>query len=304
MTDIAFGATTRIYFNTEDPTGALVTLAGSPAVAVRNAAGTDTTDGVTLAVDSGGTGQHKVTIDTSANPTFYATASAFVVVITAGTVGGVSAVGDFVGEFSIGLLIAASVVADVGITQTGADKVWASATRTLTSFGTVVADIWAAATRTLTAFAFTPSLHADYDAAKTAASPAQVATELATYDAPTKAELDAAVALLATAATLALVKAKTDLIPAAPAAVGDIPTAAQNADKLLGRTRAGGADGGRTVSEALAPLRNKVAMTAIDESAGTATMTVYADDDTTPLYTYAVSLTTLAKSMTALDPTA
>lgn len=36
-----------------------------------------------------------------------------------------------------------SVVADVGITQTGADKVWASASRTLTSMGTLVADIWA-----------------------------------------------------------------------------------------------------------------------------------------------------------------
>lgn len=41
-------------------------------------------------------------------------------------------------------------------------------------------------------------------------SAAQVATELGTYDAPTKAELDSAVAALATAATLALVKAKTD----------------------------------------------------------------------------------------------
>lgn len=45
-----------------------------------------------------------------------------------------------------------SVLADVGITQTGADKVWASAARTLTSFGTLVADIWASATRTLTSF--------------------------------------------------------------------------------------------------------------------------------------------------------
>jgi hypothetical protein len=46
----------------------------------------------------------------------------------------------------------ASVTADVGITQAGADKVWGSAARTLTSFGTVVADIWAYATRTLTNF--------------------------------------------------------------------------------------------------------------------------------------------------------
>ena len=52
-----------------------------------------------------------------------------------------------------------SVTNDVGITQAGADKVWASAARTLTSFGTLVADaaaaVWAAGTRTLSAFGFT-----------------------------------------------------------------------------------------------------------------------------------------------------
>lgn len=37
-----------------------------------------------------------------------------------------------------------NVTNDVGITQGGADKVWTSAARTLTSFGTLVADIWAA----------------------------------------------------------------------------------------------------------------------------------------------------------------
>lgn len=46
-----------------------------------------------------------------------------------------------------------SVVTDVGITQGGADKVWLSAARTLTSFGTLVADIWASASRTLTGIA-------------------------------------------------------------------------------------------------------------------------------------------------------
>lgn len=51
-----------------------------------------------------------------------------------------------------------NVTNDVGITQAGADKVWSSAARTLTSFGTLVADVWANATRTLTAFAFTVTL--------------------------------------------------------------------------------------------------------------------------------------------------
>lgn len=43
-----------------------------------------------------------------------------------------------------------SVTADVGITQAGADKVWSSTSRTLSSFGTLVADIWNNATRSLT----------------------------------------------------------------------------------------------------------------------------------------------------------
>ena len=49
----------------------------------------------------------------------------------------------------------ASVTADVGITQAAADKVWGTTARTLTGFGTLVADIatavWGAATRLLTA---------------------------------------------------------------------------------------------------------------------------------------------------------
>jgi hypothetical protein len=53
------------------------------------------------------------------------------------------------------------VTNDVGITQSGADKVWNSAARTLTSFGTLVADaataVWAAANRTLTALGFVSS---------------------------------------------------------------------------------------------------------------------------------------------------
>jgi hypothetical protein len=48
-----------------------------------------------------------------------------------------------------------SVVADVGITQAGADKVWSTTARSLTTFGTLVADVatavWGAASRLLTA---------------------------------------------------------------------------------------------------------------------------------------------------------
>ena len=49
---------------------------------------------------------------------------------------------------------ATSVTNDVGITQAAADKVWGSASRSLTTFGTLVADmataVWAAVTRTIT----------------------------------------------------------------------------------------------------------------------------------------------------------
>jgi len=97
-------------------------------------------------------------------------------VVTTDTIAGVTTVG--------------SVTSDVGITQAGADKVWGSSARSLTTFGTLVADIasavWGAVTRTLTAFAFTPSvtvsdktgfsLTSAYDPAKTAAQ-ASVCTE-------------------------------------------------------------------------------------------------------------------------------
>lgn len=57
------------------------------------------------------------------------------------------------------------MTADVGITQAAADKVWGSAARTLTSFGTLVADtataIWGAVTRTLTAGTNIGTVNAD-----------------------------------------------------------------------------------------------------------------------------------------------
>lgn len=60
--------------------------------------------------------------------------------------------------------------------------------------------------------------------------------------------------------------------------VGSLPTAAQIADKVLGRNIAGGSDGGRTVTEALRLNRNRWTRTAT-------TLTVYAEDDTTESWT-------------------
>ena len=94
---------------------------------------------------------------------------------------------------------------------------------------------------------------------------------------------------------VAAIKAKTDLIPAAPAATSDIPTTAQIADKILGRAIAGGADGGRTVTQALQALRNKVTRSG-------STLTVYAADDSTSSWTATITTDAAAEPVTGVDP--
>jgi len=101
--DIAEDATVRFIFNTSAfATGAPITLAGTPAISVyKNSSTTQSTAGVTLAVDLDTvTGMHSVEIDTSADA-FYAVNGDYFVVVTTGTVDGVSVVGKLVGEFSI-----------------------------------------------------------------------------------------------------------------------------------------------------------------------------------------------------------
>ncbi len=80
---------------------------------------------------------------------------------------------------------------------------------------------------------------------------------------------------------------------------GGGPTAAQIADKVLGRNVAGGSDGGRTVAQALATLRNKVAF----DVPAAGQFTVYAADDVTPLWTgtYGRGSNTLGP-LTGVDP--
>lgn len=98
---------------------------------------------------------------------------------------------------------------------------------------------------------------------------------------------------------VAAIKAKTDLIPAAPAAVGDIPTAIQNADTLLDRNMATGTDSGsptvRTVRQALRFLRNKWSI-----SAGT--LTVTKEDDATASFTATVTTDAAAVPIIGNDP--
>lgn len=83
----------------------------------------------------------------------------------------------------------------------------------------------------------------------------------------------------------------------APAKASDVPTAAQNADKLLGRNLAGGSDGGRTVQDALRPARNKVVFN------NDGTFNVYDETDTVVAWsgTYARGANTLGP-LTGTDP--
>lgn len=91
-------------FTTYRPsTGAAFTLGGTPALSVyKDNSTTQSTTGVTLTADFDTvTGLNHFAIDTSADGTFYAAGSFFDVVITTGTVDGVSVVGSVVGSFTL-----------------------------------------------------------------------------------------------------------------------------------------------------------------------------------------------------------
>jgi hypothetical protein len=98
-----------------------------------------------------------------------------------------------------------------------------------------------------------------------------------------------------TASDVGAIKAKTDNLPAAPAATGDIPTATQNADALLNRDMSAVAvTNARSPINALRWLRNKWS-----NSGGT--LTVYAEDDTTTAWT-ATTTTAASDPVDSVDP--
>src|SRR3990167_2612553 len=101
--DIRLGDTIDLKFTTRSfTTGAPTTLAGTPVISayVGNSV-TQITAGITLTVDFDAvTGLHNVRVVASSG-NGYATASNYDLVITTGTVGGVSVVGEVIGSFSI-----------------------------------------------------------------------------------------------------------------------------------------------------------------------------------------------------------
>lgn len=129
--------------------------------------------------------------------------------------------------------------ADAPSASDNATAVWSAGTRTLTSAGSggaTAQEVWEYATRGLTdkaGFALT----AAYEAAKTAASPSDVASALGTYDAPTKAELDSGLAALNDVST-AEVNAACDsaIADAALATAADLATVDGVADSIKTKT--------------------------------------------------------------------
>lgn len=84
--------------------GVPTSLLGAPAVSVYNGNSlAQSTAGITLDVDWDGiVGLNHLRIDTSADGSFYADASSFIAILTAGTVGGVTVVGVVIEDFTIG----------------------------------------------------------------------------------------------------------------------------------------------------------------------------------------------------------
>lgn len=128
--DFTAGSVFDLRFTTRAD-GAPTTLTGGTLAVYKANSTTESTTGVTLTADyDGRTGLNSVRIDTTTDPTFYASGNDYSLVLTAGTVNGVSVVGAVVAEFSI-----THRSADATTTATA---VWAAGTRTLTA-GTNIA---------------------------------------------------------------------------------------------------------------------------------------------------------------------
>ena len=99
--DIALGETVDFKFTTVATTGAPTTLTSGTVSAYPDNSTTEITAGITLTADfDGRTGMHNVrVVATEANG--YAPGVKYALVLTVGTVGGVSVVGYIVGEFTI-----------------------------------------------------------------------------------------------------------------------------------------------------------------------------------------------------------
>jgi hypothetical protein len=140
--DLAPGSVVYFKFNTRTAAGAPITFAGAPSLTVyKNASDAQDGGDITLTVDfDSTTGLHYVAIDTSVDPTFYASGSEYQVTVVQGTVNGQSVAGTVIASFSLDnrsalrpatagrtLVVSAGGVADAQVKGMDADTVTASA---------------------------------------------------------------------------------------------------------------------------------------------------------------------------------
>src|SRR5690554_3298988 len=113
------GSTITFWFTTADSDGVPTALSSGAVSVYKDNSNTESTSGVTLTASADGvTGANRVTIDTSADGSFYSAGSDFSVIITAGTVDGTSVVGYVVGRFTLRESAAYdAVAAGVGLTD-------------------------------------------------------------------------------------------------------------------------------------------------------------------------------------------
>lgn len=90
------------FFNTRKADGTPVTLVGGAVAVYKDFSSTESTTGVALTTDyDSRTGFHKIVITTSADQTFYGGPRDYAIVLTAGTVDGVSVAGVVLDTFSV-----------------------------------------------------------------------------------------------------------------------------------------------------------------------------------------------------------
>ena len=163
--------------------------------------------------------------------------------------------------------IAAGAITAAKFASGALDAVWSTTSRTLTSFGTLIADIWASATRTLTAFGFTVATNSDTNVSAIRAKTDNLPSDPADQSL-VEAAITSAVSALATATNLAAVKAILDKLDTtivldgavyqftvnalenAPSGGGTAPTAEEVAIAVVDQTLTGHTDPD-TVGEAL-----------------------------------------------------
>ncbi len=164
-----------------------------------------------------------------------------------GAVGSIATGGIAAASFAAGAIDAAAIATDaIGALELAAGAASEIATAVRTELGTELGRIDVATSTRLATSGYTAPLDAAGTRSAVGLASANLDTQLDAL--PTNAELATALGTAddAVLAQVALVKAKTDNIPASPAAVSDIPTAAANADAVWDEAIAGHLGAGST----------------------------------------------------------